>query len=72
MPPQGIQVHLLTLAEVVALLLASKLTPERVRQVLLRLTGELKEVLPEDGRRDTEAAEAKAVIKAIAYSDLED
>lgn len=72
MLPHGIEVNLLRLAEAVALILANRRTPDRIRQPLLNLTKELKDTLPLCARRDAEAAEAKAVIKTIAYTDLED
>lgn len=72
MMPQGTQNHLLSLAQVVGILLAHRLTPDRVRQILLNFVKELKTVLPSDSMKDIEAAEAKAVIRAVAYDDSED
>lgn len=62
-----LQVHLLTLADTVALILACRLTPDALREILLNFTKELKEILPPDSARSVEAAEAKAVIRAVAY-----
>lgn len=67
MIPSATQDHLLALAEVVALLLAHRLTPEPLRETLLDFTGKLKESLPADSMKDIQAAEAKAVISALAY-----
>jgi hypothetical protein len=67
MLPPTTQSQLLELASIVSILLAHRLTPDRVRAILLNLTKELKEVLPNDTLKDIEAAEAKAVIRAIAY-----
>lgn len=72
MLPHGIQTHLITIAEAVALILANRLTPDWLRQELLRFTGKCKENLPREDRNDVEAAEAKAVINAVAYSRSED
>ena len=67
MIPPVTQSHLLALANIVAILLAHRLTPDDVRQILLKLTRELKTVLPADSLKDIEAAEAKAVVRAVAY-----
>jgi hypothetical protein len=72
MTPQSTQVHLLALAEVVSILLAYRHTPARVRHVLLNFTRELKTLLPAESLNDIESAEAKAIIRAVAYDDSGD
>lgn len=66
MLPQ-IQIQLLALAQTVALILANRLTPDSVRQILLKCTRELRDTLPMDSKKDVEAAEAEAIIRAVAY-----
>jgi chorismate mutase len=67
MIPSVTQSHLLLLANIVAILLAHRLTPDDVRQLLLKLTKDLKSILPPDSLREIEAAEAKATLRAMAY-----
>ena len=67
MPPQGITTHLLTLAETVGLLLASRLTPDSIRQLLLKFTRELEDILPPESKKDVESIKARAVIRAVAH-----
>ncbi len=67
MVPAGIQVQLLTLAEALSFLLASQFTPDAVRQKCLKFVREFKEILPPDSRNDVDAAEARAVLRAMAY-----
>lgn len=67
MIPPKLHVHLLELAQAVSILLAYKLTPDSLRQILLNLTRELKTQLSPDDLKAVEAAEAKAVLRALAY-----
>lgn len=67
MIPPKIHDHLLTLAETVAILIACRMTPDTLRQILVNFTKELKTVLPPDSTRDIESAEARAIIRALAY-----
>jgi len=72
MLPHGIQVHVLTLAEIFALLIANRLTPDWLRQELIGTGKRIKERLPSEDKSSVEAAEAKAVLRAAAYSRMED
>ena len=65
--PQGIQAQLLTLADALAFLLADRLMPDSLRQRCLKFVHELKDELPIESRCDVEAAEARAVLRALAY-----
>lgn len=67
MIPPKLHSHLLTLAEVVSILLAYKLTPDSLRQILLNFTRDLKTQLPAEALKAIEAAEAKATLRALAY-----
>lgn len=67
MIPPKLHVHLLTLAEVVSILLAYRSTPDPLRQILRNLTKEIKTQLSPDEMKAVEAAEAEAVLRALAY-----
>jgi hypothetical protein len=67
MIPPELHANLLALAKVVSILLAYKLTPQPLRQILLNLIRELKTQLSPDDQKAVEAAEAKAVLRALAY-----
>jgi hypothetical protein len=66
-PPNLLHAHVLALAETVSILLAYKLTPESLRQILLNFTKELKTELSPEALKAVEAAEAKATIRALTY-----
>jgi hypothetical protein len=68
MSPSGIHIPLLlALADSLAFLLADRFTPEAVREKCLKFAREFKDMLPPDSKRDVEAAEARAIIRALAY-----
>ena len=67
MIPAALHAQLLVLSDVVASILAYKLTPDAIRQILLNLTKEIKETLPPDDLKALDAAEAKAILRALAY-----
>jgi len=67
MAPSHLHEQLLLLSDVVSALLAYKLTPDRIRQILIKLTKEIKETLPPDDLNKLDAAEAKAILRALAY-----
>lgn len=67
MIPPKLHVHLLTLSEVVSILLAYKLTPDPLRQILCKLYKEVQRQLSLDDMKAVEAAEAKATLRALAY-----
>jgi len=67
MIPPKLHGHLLQLAETVSILLAYKLTPDSLRQILINFTKELKTQLSPEALKAVESAEAKAVLRALAY-----
>jgi hypothetical protein len=67
MEPSPLLEQLLLLSDVVSGLLAYKLTPDPIRQILLNLTKQIKETLPADDLNKLDAAEAKAILRALAY-----
>jgi len=67
MLPPELQRHMLSLAEILPLIVANAATPDPVVQVILKLIRELKTILGEDGLRTIQAAEVKAVLRAVAY-----
>jgi len=67
MIPPKLHSHLLELADIVSILLACKLTPESLRQILIGFTKELKTQLSPEALKAIEAAEAKATLRALAY-----
>lgn len=67
MIPQNLQGHFLQLAEIVSILIACKMTPDSLRQILIKFTRELKTELSPEALKAVEAAEAKATLRALAY-----
>ena len=67
MIPPRLHAHLLTLSEVVSIILSYKLTPDTLRQILINFTKELRAQLSPDDLKAVEAAEAKAILRALAY-----
>lgn len=67
MLPLELQKQLLSLAELLPMIVVNAGTPEALIQVILNLVQELKTTLAEDGLRSVQAAEVKAVIRAVAY-----
>lgn len=71
MLPPELQKQLLSLAEILPMIVANAATPDALVQIFLNFMQELKATLAEDGLRTVQAAEVKAVIRAVAYR-LED
>lgn len=67
MLPPDLQKQLLSLADIVPLIVANAATPDALVQIFLNLVRELKTTLAEDGLKTVQAAEVKAVIRAVAY-----
>jgi hypothetical protein len=67
MLPPDLQECLLSLADTLPMLVANASTPDGVRQTVLNLARELKTMLGQDDLRTIEAAEVKAVMRAVAY-----
>lgn len=67
MLPRGIPHLLYNFAIAAAAIVAHKDTPNLVRREVRKLTKELRRKLPKKARREIEAAEAEATIKASDY-----
>lgn len=67
MLPHGIPHLLYTFALAAAALVAHKDTPPPIRREVRKLTKNLNRKLPKKARREIEAAEAEAAIKAAGY-----
>jgi hypothetical protein len=67
MLPPDLQECLLSLADMLPMLVANASTPDAVRQIVLNLARELKTTLAQDDLRTIQAAEVKAVMRAVAY-----
>lgn len=67
MLPHGLPHLLYTFAVSASALIAHKDAPELLRREMRRLVRKLRRDLPKKARREIEAAEAEAAIKAAAY-----
>ena len=67
MVPSNLHEQLLILSDVVSGLIAYQLTPDALLQILLNFTKEIKTQLPPEAVKAVQAAEAKAVLRALAY-----
>jgi hypothetical protein len=67
MLPPELQSQMLSLADLLPLIVANHATPDPIVKIILDLAQELKTTLGEDGLRTIQAAEVKAVLRAVAY-----
>ena len=67
MLPPELQSQMLSLAELLPLIVANAGTPDPIVKTILKLVEELKTTLGEDSLRTIQAAEVKAVLRAVAY-----
>jgi hypothetical protein len=67
MLPPELQSQLLSLAETLPLIVANTATPDGIVKIILDLIQELKTTLGDDSLRTVQAAEVKAVMRAVAY-----
>jgi hypothetical protein len=67
MIPPELQSQLLSLADLLPLIVANHATPDTIVKIILDLVRELKTTLGDDSLRTIQAAEVKAVLRAVAY-----
>ena len=67
MYPSNLHAQLLILSDVVSSLIAYRGTPDALLKILLNFAKELETQLPQESMKAVKAAEAKAILRALAY-----